>query len=122
MGSAAADRKSWMYMEEKDLGELYTYLELFDRTYGGYEEEVKVLLAGIEAVYKAEYPCEDAAGALRRLRNPRNAGRHMRYTEKDKDRVRALRHDRKSVREISRETGLPKSTVSRLLQDGLSQN
>lgn len=42
-------------MIEFDLGELYSYLELFNKVYGGYEKEVDILLAAVLDVFKTEY-------------------------------------------------------------------
>ena len=104
-----------LHMVEKDLGELYTYLELFNRTYTGYEEETGKILCGIEKAYTEITGSKDPQKSLRGLRNPRNAGRKTTHTEQEAKEVLRLSEEGLSVREISGQTGIAKSTVSRIL-------
>ena len=102
-------------MIDHDLGELYTYLELFNKVYGGYEAETAAIMAGILEIYTKGYRPRDADTALRELRNPRGAGRKSSITEEQISEVVRLRKANKSIREISAETGLSKSSVQRVL-------
>lgn len=109
-------KKLPLYMQEKDLGELYTYLELFGRVYDGYDGEVEKLRKGIEAIYAEEYQCRNAGEVLKRLRNPREAGRKQKYEQQQIEEVRALAHTGRSIREIAEETGVSRSSVQRWIR------
>lgn len=101
-------------MNAHDLSELYTYLELFTDTYTDCEREITTIQASIRELYMVQYQCDDAESAMRRLRNPREAGRKKHYSGDAQEQVLELSRQGKSVREISRLTGIPKSTVQRL--------
>lgn len=109
------NKKIPLCMIDHDLGELYTYLELFNKVYGGYESEAATILNGILEIYTEEYRVENADKALRELRNPRKAGRKSSITEEQKSEIKRLREAGKSIREISGETGVSRSSVQRLL-------
>lgn len=109
-------RKLPLYMQAKDLGELYTYLELFGRVYDGYDREIETIRKGIESIYTEEYP-EDANDALNRLKNPREAGRKQKYGQSQVKRVQELADAGLSIRRIAAETGIPKSSVQRWLKE-----
>jgi len=102
-------------MSEHDFGETYTFLELFLKTYVVHEEEVKISLQAILDTYMLEYNQSDPIRALKVLRNPRNAGRKSQVKEEDISRIRELRMNHHSIRSIAEETGVPRSTVQRLL-------
>ena len=104
-------------MSEHDFGETYTFLELFLRTYVVHEEDVKTVLEAILKTYMLEYNRDDPIRALKALRNPRNAGRKSQVRDKDVSRIRDLRKTSLSIRKIAEETGVPKSTVQRLLKE-----
>ena len=102
-------------MTEHDLGELYTYLELFRKVYGGYDTEVHSLMSAILDIYMDEYRHKNADAALRELRNPRGAGRKTSVSDDSRERIRELRGLGLSIRKISAKTGIPRSTVQRIL-------
>jgi len=104
-------------MSEHDFGETYTFLELFLRTYVVHEEEVKIVLQAILDTYMLEYNRADPIRALKALRNPRNAGRRSQTREEDISRIRELRRNHHSIRKIAEETGVPRSTIQRLLNE-----
>lgn len=101
-------------MKSGDLGELYTYLKLFGQVYTDCERERQILEEGIEEVFSREYGSRDACRALEAMRNPRRAGRRRKNRPEAQERIKALSKQGKSIREISAETGIPKSTVQRL--------
>ena len=103
-------------MTDHDLSELYTYLELFSKVYGGYEAETEAIRSGILEIYTEGYRPRDADTALRELRNPRSAGRKSTLTDEQISEIVRLRSTKMSIREISAETGLSKSSVQRVLQ------
>lgn len=109
-----------MGMRAVDLGELYTYLKLFGRVYTDCEAERQTIEKGIEEILNREYSREEAAAALQVMRNPRNAGRRRKNGLEAQEQVRALSAQGKTIRDISAETGIPKSTVQRLkrMSDG----
>lgn len=109
-------RKFPLYMQAKDLGELYTYLELFGKVYDGYDAEVEVLRKGIEAIYAEEYRCGNAEGALKKLRNPREAGRKKRYGREQIEQIQELARSGMSIRKIAEETGISRSSIQRWLR------
>lgn len=90
-------------MRARDLGELYTYLNLFGRVYTDCEAERQIIEHGIEEIFSREYSSEDASTALQAMKNPRKA-----------EQIKALSAQGKTIREISAETGIPRSTVQRL--------
>ena len=67
-------------MQEKDLAELYTYLELFANTYLCGRDAAVSLMDSVRQVYSLEYSCSDSDEEMRRLKNPRNAGRKPLYS------------------------------------------
>lgn len=108
-----------MGMRAVDLWELYTYLKLFGRVYTDCEAERQTMEKGVEEILNREYSREKAA-ALQVMRNPRNAGRRRKNGLEAQEQVRALSAQGKTIRDISAETGIPKSTVQRLkrMSDG----
>ena len=109
-------------MTEHDFGETYTFLELFLHTYTVHEDDVKTVLQAILDTYVLEYNQVDPVHALKSLRNPRNAGRKQQTGDDDVCRIRGLQNKGYSVRSISEKTGIPKSTVQRLLKKPMSRN
>ena len=108
------------FMQEKDLAELYTYLDLFAKTYLCGRKAAMSLLVFVRQVYSLEYDCPDPDKALRRLKNPRNAGRRREYSDLTAVQVKQLHKDGLSIRRISAQTGIPRSTVQRILRTVLS--
>ena len=104
-------------MSEHDFGEAYTLLELFLHTYTVHEDEVTVVLQAILDTYALEYNRKDPARVLKALKNPRNAGRKQQTRDDDICRIKDLRSKGCSVRSISEKTGIPKSTVQRVLKN-----
>ena len=102
-------------MSEHDFGETYTFLEFFLRTYVVHEDDVKTVLQTILETYMLEYNRADPIRALKALRNPRNAGRKKHISDDVESRIRELRNQGHSIRCITEETGVPKSSVQRLL-------
>ncbi len=105
-------------MTEHDFGETYTFLELFLRTYVVHEDDVKTVLQAILKTYMLEYNRADPVQALKALRNPRNAGRKKQISNEVVSRIRELHSQGHSIRCIADETGVPKSSVQRLLIEG----
>ncbi len=101
-------------MAESDFGELYAYLKCFHSTYAIEEETVEHLLEVIAWVYAQEYDREDPM-TIRYLRNPRGAGRKQKTSQEMAKKIKELSRSGMSIRQISEETGVPKSTVQRLL-------
>lgn len=107
-------RCQYLAMNKYDLSELYTYLGLFMDTYTDCPGECSALQDRIKEIYMRQYPCADVERAARELGNPRGAGRKACYRDDAKAHVRELSAQGKSIREISRLTGISKSTVQRL--------
>ncbi len=107
-------RYRYLSMNRHDLSELYTYLGLFMDTYTDCPRECSSLQARIKEIYMEQYPCADVESAVRARGNPRGAGRKASYENDVRVRIRELSAQGKTVREISRLTGVPKSTVQRL--------
>ncbi len=104
-----------VYITEYDLGELYSYLVLFNKVYDGYEEEVDVLLSALLGIYTAEYAPEGTAESLSALRNNRGAGRKPVISDEQRAEVIRLSHARYSLREIAERSGVSRSSAQRIL-------
>ena len=113
-------RASGCFMQEKDLAELYTYLDLFAKTYLCGREAAVSLMESVRQVFSLEYACPDPDAAMRKLKNPRNAGRKPLYSNSVTAQVKQLRKDGLSIRDISAQTGIPRSSVQRILHTSLS--
>ena len=113
-------RASGCFMLEKDLAELYTYLDLFAKTYLCGRDAAVSLMESVRQVFSIEYACPDPDAAMRRLRNPRNAGRKPLYSKAVTAQVMHLRKEGLSIRDISAQTGIPRSSVQRILYTSLS--
>lgn len=109
-------RRNGLYMTEHDFGETYTFLELFFRTYTVHEDAVEVALKAILDTYMLEYNQADPIRALKALRNPRKAGRKQQIADEDICKIMNLHCKGWSIRSISEETGISKSTVQRVLR------
>ena len=107
---------SGCFMQEKDLAELYTYLELFAKTYLCGRDAAVSLMDSVRKVYSLEYACSDPVKEMRKLRNPRNAGRKPLYSDVIIAQVKQLRRAGLSIRDISAQTGIPRASVQRILQ------
>ena len=111
-------RRTGGCMTEHDFGETYTFLELFLQTYVIHEDEVKTVLQAILEMYMLEYNRKDPVRALKSLRNPRNAGRKKHIENEVESKIKELHIQGHSIRCIAEETGVPKSSVQRLLNEG----
>ena len=101
-------------MREKDFGDLYACLACFYSTYAIEEKAVKLVLDTVAWAYASEYGHDDVS-AIKELRNLRNAGRKQKNGQDVKKRIMELAKSGLSIRQISAETGVPKSTVQRIL-------
>lgn len=101
-------------MTRHDLTELYAYLELFSNTYSDCESECASLRDAIREIFMEQYPNDDIDASTLENGNPRGAGRKPHHGDNAKASIQALSAMGKSVREISRLTGIPRSTVQRL--------
>lgn len=101
-------------MSEKDFGELYACLACFYSTYAIEEQAVKLVLDTVAWTYATEYGHGDPS-AIKDLHNSRGAGRKQKTSQETQQRIRDLAKSGLSIRQISAETGVPKSTVQRLL-------
>lgn len=106
-------RNPTLSMAAKDLCELYSSLELFWKTYADCEDEAERLLQCVKSIYIGQY----GADALAALQNPRGAGRKSGYSEKTREQVAEMRRQGKSYRAIARDSGIPKSTIHRLMEN-----
>lgn len=97
-------------------GELYTYWNLFGQVYTDCERERQILEDGIEEVFAREYESRGACGVLQAMRNPRRERKEKNGPEAQ-EQIKALSEQGRSIREISAETGIPKSTVQRMKKD-----
>ena len=110
----AAQSRFGGIMLEKDFGELYAYLACFYGTYAIEEQAVKQVLDTVAWAYAAEYGYEDPS-AIKALRNSRGAGRKRKTSQEMKQTIKELAKSGLSIREITAKTGIPKSTVQRML-------
>lgn len=105
-------------MTDHDLAELYTYLLTFNKIYDDKEKELKELTAAIRDRFveqAAEAYGEDVDAAMKRLRNPRQAGRKQSITPEQSVQIIKLHNEGKSIRKISKETNIARSTIQRHL-------
>ena len=109
-------QQAGLVMDEKDLGALFSLLELFHKTYSCCKDTIPELLSDIAEVFRLQTNCNDPSKILRALRNPRGAGRKMKYSVDNIDHVKSLSAPGRSIREIAFMTGIPKSTVQQLLK------
>ena len=107
-------------MQDKDLAELYTYLDLFAKTYLCGRDAAVSLMDTVRKVYSLEYVCSDPDKEMRKLKNPRNAGRKPLYSGFVTAQVNQLRREGLSIRDISAQTGIPRSSVQHILQASLT--
>lgn len=104
-----------LVMCEKDLSELYTYLELFHKTFTTCDQEVSVVLQAVKELYILYTGEQDENLVFKALRNPRGAGRKKKYDQAAKLRVKELSARGLSIRGISQELNISKSTIQRML-------
>lgn len=111
-------------MNNKDLAELHYYLSLFHDVYAIRSNEVDDLLESIKMIFEAQTGEHNPEQVMRMLRNPRNAGRKEKCSNDDLRIINALREEGRSIRQISEQTGISKSSVQRILQMkfAMSQN
>lgn len=115
-------RRSGLYMAERDFRELYTYLELFYKTYTASETEVRVVLDTIADIYAREHRQSDPEKIMKALHNPRNAGRKPKLGVEETQCIHELARLGYSIRKISEETGIPRSTIQRKIRSETSMS
>lgn len=120
--SLCRQSRDGVLMQDGDLGELYSYLKLFQKTYCTCELEVGKLLQAVRDLYILQTGTGNVEEALNGLRNPRHAGRKQAITEDQRRTVRELHGSGMAIREIAAGTGLSRSSVQRILHGGLSHN
>ena len=98
---------SGLEMKRVDLGELYSLLEMYEKTYGGVAEE---LLEGIAAAYKRQ-------GGTGTTRNPRGAGRKSITIPEEIGKVKCLREKGYTIRRIAGEMGCSVGRVHKLINE-----
>lgn len=102
-----------LQMRKQDLLELYQLLTLYQKTYEC-SGKLEWLMQEIEERY-----WENPGGRdIRKDTNPRNAGRRKKYTEKDRERIRQLHQEGKTVRAIASETGCSIGYVQGIIKTG----
>lgn len=94
-------------MKKVDLGELYSLLRMYERTYGGVPE---ALLDSIEATYKMQ-------GGEGMIRNPRGAGRKKTALPDEIEKAKGLREKGYKIREIAGELGCSIGRVHKLINE-----
>jgi len=95
-------------MSPADLSELYTLMELYERTYGQ---------AGITAAELKENvrkKCEER-GVAGNIKNARNAGRKKKYSRETDRKIAEGYKSGKSIRKIASETGCSTGYVQKLM-------
>ena len=97
-------------MKRQDLEELYQLLSMYRGVYRA--EEAGGILEEVRRRYRERYG-ED----IREKRNPRKAGRKKKYTEEQRRRIRELREEGQTIREIAKETGCSVGYVQDVLSD-----
>lgn len=97
-------------MKRQDLEELYQLLTLYERTHGS--KNAEELLKEVAERYGRHYGKD-----IMKERNPRKAGRKRQYTEEDREKIRKIRVQGKSIREIAKETGCSVGYVQGVLSD-----
>lgn len=107
---------SGLEMKEMDLIELYQLLSLYRRTYE--EEEVKSLTELLERV-GGRYRKRSGGKDIIQARNPREAGRKRKYTEKEDARIKEIYQSGKSMRETAKEAGCSVGHVQDVLKKGV---
>ena len=100
-----------MEMKKTDLGELYSLLGMYERTYGGVPE---ALLDSIAAAYKRQ-------GGEGNIRNPRGAGRKKATAWEEIQKVAELREKGYKIREIAGETGYSVGLVHKLINEQMGR-
>lgn len=98
---------SGLEMKRADLGELYSLLEMYGRTYGGVAEE---LLENIAAAYKRQ-------GGTGTIRNPRGAGRKSITGPEEIRKAKCLREKGYTIRRIAVEMGCSVGHVHKLINE-----
>ena len=97
-------------MSPADLCELYTLMELYEKTYGQ---------AGITAAELKENirkKCEER-GVAGNIKNARNAGRKKKYSKETNRKIAEGYKSGKSIRKIASETGCSTGYVQKLIYE-----
>ena len=98
-------------MPAEYLGELQVLLKMYEMAYGGVGQE---LLDEIEGHYRERLESQPPGGRYTQ-RNPRGAGRISKYSQEEIEKLYEMHRSGKSIREISKETGIARSTVQELI-------
>lgn len=105
-------------MTEHDLAELHAYLQLFHKVYDDREDEVTGLMETVQEIFvknSGDVRHDGVLIAMKTLKNPRGAGRKSKTTPETVSRIMGMFEGGKSIRKISEETKIPKSTVQRII-------
>lgn len=97
-------------MKRQDLEELYQLLKEYERTYGG--SGVSEIIKELSERYRGI-----TGEAVWEKRNPRGAGRKIRYGEEEICQIRELRNRGISIRRIAERTGCSVGYVQGVLSD-----
>lgn len=113
-------RQANVGMTAHDLAELYSYLELFERTYDTCMQETEQIKRTVWEIYREDYGRQadavETEEALMLLKNPRKAGRKGQIEKEEMQRIAEMYKRGKTIRTIAKETSHSKSTVQRILQ------
>ena len=107
-------RHPQLAMTDYDLAELYRYLLLFKKTYDDCEKDVEKLSEIVREIFLEQSGLSEEK-ALDELKNPRHAGRKSSVDPEKESAIRKMRKDGVSIRNISEQVKVSKSTVQRIL-------
>lgn len=103
-------------MNDADLADLYTLLELYQRTYTEETDSTEILLHSILDRIRIRHHGREVAARdlLGMAHNRRGAGRKLSYTEAQRTEVLELRRTGLSLRMVAAKAGMSYSTVQRI--------
>ena len=101
-------------MTDYDLAEFHRYLLLFTKTYDDCEQDIKRVSLAVEDIFFEQSRLNEKS-AMDELRNPRHAGRKKSITVEQISEIQSLHKEGLSIRKISEQMKVPKSTVQRVL-------
>ena len=107
-------RHPQLAMTNYDLAEFHRYLLLFTKIYEDCEQDIKRVSLAVQDIFFEQSHLTDTE-AMEKLRNPRHAGRKNSLNAEQISEIRAMRKDGLSIRKISEQMKVPKSTVQRVL-------
>ena len=107
-----------LQLRDVDFSELYTYLELYERTYNCNLAESSKIRTHLEHCYCEKHGLKNSKEVPAIFheisRNPREAGRKKSYTQEQENIVLQYLKNGMSIREVSRKTGISPGTVQRI--------